>query len=108
MSFIYSGSQRKRETAIIQIPLDSISESSNFIPYALVSGACAINCTVEKRKLKIRLANVYSKAIISYGLLNVDETISTGSVISEMEREGEYFVHLLHDDAVMLATIYLN
>lgn len=104
-------SERVRpQPSIIQIPLDFIDnlENSNSVPYAIVSGENITGCFLEKRKLKIKPLPAYTRGIITYGLLTLGETINTGSVISEMEREGEFLVHTLKEDAVMLGTIYLH
>lgn len=110
MSFVYSRGIKPTTVTILQIPLDFISnlENSNSVPYAVVLGENINKCFLEERKLKILPSPSYKRGIITYGLLTLGETITTGSVISELEREGDFLTHNLHEDAVMVGTVYLH
>lgn len=71
-----------------------------------VIGEGVTRCSLERRMLRIN-ARGFSRAVIAYGVLSLEDRTS-GSVVAEMDRDGESYTHLLRDDAVMLGTVYLS
>lgn len=109
-SFVGSTRDLSFVKTILCIPLDLIDglEDNDNVPCVKVLGQGVEKCFLERGRLKI-LAPTFSQAYITYGVFYFkDESPVTGSVISEMGKEGPFFVHELKKEAVMVGTIYLS